>query len=163
MRRRVYGRVFFSIWARWRLTYRRENDADRYFEACLRLDLSAEQREDIGRYFQRVKQPEKAEEQYRKAVEIRSNAFGPESPQAALGYYTLAQFYEAQGKVAQAVEYDDRVVKIYDAASAGDSIEAFYARNLLANIYDREGKFADEGEVKRTFGARDKPHRIQLN
>ena len=76
-----------------------------------------------------------AEEYYRRALEIRVAALGPEHPRVAMGLANLAGFYADQGSYADAEQLYWQAVAVSDRALGADHPDVGASLAGLAALY----------------------------
>jgi len=125
-----------------------KTDAEKLFKAALQ-DASAFKANDprlaatlndlailcdeAGRY-------DEAEKDYKQALAIREQAFGPDSEEVATTSNNLANLYKDQKKYPEAEEIYTRVLKIYTKVSGPESSFVALAHHNLAVLYQVQGK-----------------------
>src|SRR6266508_2872938 len=77
-----------------------------------------------------------------RALELREEALGPESPDVAQSLNTLAIIYSNKGDYAKAEPLFQRAMAIYEKAVGPESPDVATSLNSLANLYRLKGDYA---------------------
>ena len=94
-----------------------------------------------------------AERLHKQALEMKEQAHGPNSIQAALSLNALGEVQSLQGKFREAEVNLRRAVTIRN--SAGNAFDGAVSRENLAQVLETSGKFSEAKEI-RDFGRPDK-------
>src|SRR6266511_4075716 len=92
-----------------------------------------------------------------RALELREEALGPESPDVAQSLNNLAIIYRDKGDYAKAEPLFQRAMAIYEKAVGPESPDVATSLNSLANLYRLKGDYAKaEPLVQRALAIREK-------
>jgi tetratricopeptide (TPR) repeat protein len=84
-----------------------------------------------------------AEPLYKRALEIREKALGPDHPDVAQSLNGLAELYRAQGRYAEAEPLFKRALAIFEKALGPDHPDVAQSLNGLAELYRAQGRSAE--------------------
>jgi len=96
--------------------------------------------EDIYRLFQN-QEYEKAISTAKKTITFAEKNFGEESPLTIVTIFTLAQLYEALGRLEEAEQQLLLVVSLYEQSFDAGELDKVNAKESLASVYMAQGKF----------------------
>lgn len=89
----------------------------------------------------------KAEEMYKKSIQIRREVFGEKHLEIAIGYNNLALLYDDQGKYMEAEDLYKKSIQIRKEVFGEEHIEIAAGYNNLAGVYADQGKFKEAEEL----------------
>jgi len=96
---------------------------------------------ELGLRYADKKQPEKAEQLYRKAKEIDEKTYGPEHPEVGADLHNLASLYHNLKRYAEAETLYQEALAIWEKVLGPGSPDVATALNNLAALYYAQGKY----------------------
>ncbi len=112
---------------------------------------------DIAYLMYYIAEYKKAEELYKKVLEIRERILGEEHPSTALSYNNLAGIYARQGEYKKAEELYKKALEIRERILEEEHPSTALSYNNLAGIYARQGEYKKAEELyKKALGIRER-------